>query len=122
MILDPITRNKITNIVFTASEPTSTSVIWAKPNGDVVTLYVYKKGTWSKIPSEGIDELVKEYVDSQDALTLATAEKYSDNNLSFAKDYTDTSIDTLFWTGTLAEYNALTDKTIYKMYIIEEDT
>lgn len=122
MILDPITRNKITNIVFTASEPTNTSVIWAKPNGDVVTLYVYKKGTWSKIPSEGIDELVKEYVDSQDALTLATAEKYSDNNLSFAKDYTDSSSKELTEkinkkVGTVEVKKSSTNDLLYTLYV-----
>ena len=122
MILDPITRNKITNIVFTASEPTSTSVIWAKPNGDVVTLYVYKKGSWSKIPSEGIDELVKEYVDAQDALTLATAEKYSDNNFSSAKDYTDSSSKELTEkinkkVGTVEVKKSSTNDLLYTLYV-----
>ena len=95
MTIDPITRNKIKNVVFTAAEPTSTNVLWAKPNGDKVTMYIFKNGSWVNIKEAGIEPLVQAYIDAQDAATLSTAEEYSDANLVTAKEYTDSSVATL---------------------------
>ena len=95
MTIDPITRNKIKNVVFTAAEPTSTSVLWAKPDGDKVTMYIFKNGSWTNIKEAGIEPLVQAYIDAQDATTLSSAKEYSDANLTTAKEYTDSSISTL---------------------------
>ncbi len=95
MTIDPITRNKIKNVVFTAAEPTSTSVLWAKPDGDKVTMYIFKNGSWVNIKEAGIEPLVQAYIDAQDAATLSSAKEYSNDNLTTAKEYTDSSISTL---------------------------
>ncbi len=36
----------LNNIVFSATEPTSTNVLWVKPNEESITVYAYSKGSW----------------------------------------------------------------------------
>lgn len=95
MTIDPITRSKLKTIVFTATEPSSTSVLWGKANGDNVTLYVFKNGSWERLNTDELDETVKAYIDTQDAITLNSAKDYSNNNLTIAEQYVNNSVSTL---------------------------
>ena len=92
MTIDPITRNKIKNVVFTATEPTSTSVLWAKPDGDKVTMYVFKNGSWVDIKEAGIDPIVQAYIDSQDAATLTSAKEYTDSSVTTLEEKVDKKV------------------------------
>lgn len=78
MTIDPIERNKLSTIVFSPTEPLSTNVLWGKPVGNNVTFYIFRNGSWEKLKSEEIDEVVKVYVDNQDAITLNSAKEYAD--------------------------------------------
>jgi hypothetical protein len=92
MTIDPITRSKIKNVVFTATEPTSTSVLWAKPDGDKVTMYVFKNGSWVDIKEAGIDPIVQAYIDSQDAATLTSAKEYTDSSVATLEEKVDKKV------------------------------
>lgn len=65
-------------VVFTAAEPTSTNVLWVKPNGDNATIYVFKNGAWVNEKEEDADS-VMDYINSQDTATLTSAKEYSDS-------------------------------------------
>lgn len=82
MTIGPIERNKLSTIVFSSTEPLSTSVLWGKPVGNNITLYIFRKGSWVGLKSEELEPIVQAYIDSQDLATLTSAQKYSDNNLA----------------------------------------
>ena len=84
MEIDAITRNKLKNVVFTSTEPPSTNVLWAKPNGDEVTMYIFKNGSWE---GENIPSLIlcfKVYLGIEDSelnyaeIDEATANQYQE--------------------------------------------
>ena len=83
MKIDAITRSKLKNVAFTSTEPPTTNVLWAKPNGDDVTMYIFKNGSWVSLKSEGgLDSITQAYIDSQDLATLASAKEDADKNLA----------------------------------------
>lgn len=82
MEIDAITRSKLKNVVFTSTEPPSTNVLWAKPNGNEVTMYIFKNGSWQALTGGEIDSTVYAYIDTQDAATLASAKEYADSSLA----------------------------------------
>lgn len=94
MQIDAITRRKLKDVVFKATEPTSTNVIWAKPNGDEVTMYIFKNGAWISLKSEGLEPVVQAYIDAQDIATLDTAKEYADKSITTAKEFLQDNIDT----------------------------
>lgn len=65
MEVDAVTRNKIKEVVFSSTEPPSTNVLWGKPTGDKVSMYIFKNGSWVNIKDKEIDPIVKAYVDEQ---------------------------------------------------------
>lgn len=82
MEIDAITRSKLKNVVFTSTEPPSTNVLWVKPNGNEVTMYIFKNGSWQALTGGEIDSTVYAYIDTQDAATLASAKEYADSSLA----------------------------------------
>lgn len=83
MEIDAITRSKLKNVAFTSTEPPTTNVLWAKPNGNDVTMYIFKNGSWVSLKSEGgLDPTTQAYIDSQDLATLASAKEYADSSLA----------------------------------------
>lgn len=83
MKIDAITRSKLKNVAFTSTEPPTTNVLWAKPNGDDVTMYIFKNGSWVSLKSEGgLDSITQAYIDSQDLATLTSAKEDADKNLA----------------------------------------
>lgn len=83
MEIDAITRSKLKNVAFTSTEPPTTNVLWAKPNGDDVTMYIFKNGSWVSLKSEGgLDSITQAYIDSQDLATLTSAKEDADKNLA----------------------------------------